>query len=377
MFAELDQHPDAAQLQRNRLFTGLSDEIITEIGSDVGLIRYEAGDVVFNEGEPGDCLYLVISGAVRISKMGRGGKQETLGVIQPGNFFGEMALIDGQPRSAQASAAGVTLLGRMDSASFERILENAPRGLHRNFLTSVVERLRGINSHFITEMMRTERLSTVGTMANSIIHDLKNPIQALESCAGLIAERSTDPSMQSFAKIMRKAVDSMTDMVQEILDFTRGESSLTIERHPARAVLEELDMQLVRLIPDKVHLIREIRETAEVQVDVGRFVRVLLNLVKNSVEAMPKGGVLRIGMETRDKRVVFRVGDTGGGIPEDLLPKIFEPFVTQGKSKGTGLGMAIVKSVVEAHGGEIGIRSEVGIGTTIEIALPALPARVG
>ena len=372
MLAELDTHPDSAQLQGNRLFAGLSAEVITNIGCDVGLIRVESEEVIFNEGELGDCLYLVVEGAVRISKMGRGGKQETLGFIQPGNFFGEMALIDGQPRSAQATAAGSTLLGRMDVASFERILENAPRDLHRNFLRSVVERLRGLNSHFITEMMRTERLSMLGTMANSIIHDLKNPIQALQSCAGLISERTTDPAVKSFTNIMFKAVDNMTDMVQELLDFARGQSSLMIERQPARAVLEELDSQLVRLIPEKVHLVREVHFCDDIRVDVGRFVRVLLNLVKNSVEAMPKGGVLRLELFQLENAAIFRVADTGGGIPADLLPKIFEPFVTYGKSKGTGLGMAIVKSVVEAHGGSIEVRSKVGVGTTVEITLPTL-----
>jgi signal transduction histidine kinase len=372
MIAELDTHPDAAQLQGNRLFAGLTSEDITNIGCDVQIIRCEKDEVLFREGELGDCLYLVIEGSVRISKLGRGGQQETLGFIQPGNFFGEMALIDGQPRSAQATAAGDAILGRMDVGSFERILENAPRDLHMNFLRSVVERLRGLNSHFITELMRTERLSTVGTMANSIIHDLKNPIQALQSCADLINERCTDPAMKSFTKIMRRAVDNMTDMVQELLDFARGQSSLMIERQPARAVLEELDSQLVRLIPEKVHLVRDVQCCDDIRVDVGRFVRVLLNLVKNSLEAMPKGGVLRLELFQFENTVTFRVADTGGGIPAELLPKIFEPFVTYGKSKGTGLGMAIVKSVVEAHGGAIEVRSKVEVGTTVEITLPAI-----
>lgn len=372
MIAHLDTVPDARQLQSNRLFVGIPTDLVNTFGCDVSMLRFDTDDVIFSEGEPGDCLYLVIEGSIRISKMGRGGKQETLGFIAPGNFFGEMALIDGQPRSAQAAAAEPTVLGKLDAASFDRILENAPRDLHMNFLRLVVERLRGINSHFITELMRTERLSLVGTMANSIIHDLKNPIQALQSCADLISERCTDPSVKSFTKIMRKSVDNMTDMVQELLDFARGQSSLMIERQPARAVLEELDSQLVKLIPDKVHLVRDVQFCGDVRVDVGRFVRVLLNLVKNSVEAMPKGGVLRLELLQLERTVIFRVADTGSGIPAELLPKIFEPFVTYGKSKGTGLGMAIVKSVVESHGGAIEVRSKVGVGTTVEITLPVV-----
>src|SRR5215210_2686743 len=124
--------------------------------------------------------------------MGRAGKQETLGYIHPGNFFGEMALIDGQPRSAQATASEPTTLGRVDHATFERILARAPRDLHMNFLRSVVERLRGVNAHYIHELMRAERLTLVGTMANSIIHDIKNPIHCIRACTEMMARRKPD-----------------------------------------------------------------------------------------------------------------------------------------------------------------------------------------
>ena len=376
MIPYLDIPPETLDLRGNRLFAGLSPDVISTIGSDVEIIRFESNEMIFNEGEPGDCLYLVIEGAVRISKSGRGGKQETLGIIQPGNFFGEMALIDGQPRSAQASATESTILGKIDSASFERIIEKAPRDLHRNFLRSVVERLRGFNSHFIDELMRSERLSMVGTMANSIIHDLKNPIHAIQTCIELINQRSDDPVSAQLTAVMEKATGKMVDMVQEILDFARGKSSLALEQRSAQTVFDELAPELVRLVPKNVHLVRELQCGNDIRVDVGRFARVLLNLIKNSVEAMPKGGVLRLELLEVDRTAIFRVADTGSGIPEDLLPRIFEPFVTAGKSKGTGLGMAIVKSVVEAHGGEIEVRSKVGVGTTVKILLPALDPAV-
>jgi signal transduction histidine kinase len=267
-------------------------------------------------------------------------------------------------------------LGKIDHGSFERILENAPRDLHMNFLRSVVERLRGINSHFITELMRSERLSLVGSMANSIIHDLKNPIQAIQSCSELIAIRTDDPNIIEFTDIMQKAVGQMTDMAQELLDFARGQSSLQLKPRAPKAVMAEFDSILVRLLPPNVHLLREIHFCDEINVDVGRFERVLLNLAKNALEAMPSGGVLRIGLQQTGACAVFRIADTGCGISPELQAKIFEPFVTHGKSKGTGLGMAIAKSVVEAHGGAISLRSKQGIGTTVEVSVPTLPATV-
>jgi len=368
----LGEDPDIRKLGENRLFAGITADLISDIGATVELAHYDADDVIFDEGERGDSFYLVVEGSVRISKCGRAGLQETLSYIQPGDFFGEMALIDGQPRSAKATAAEPTVLGGISAESFAHMLELAPSNLHMNFLRSVVERLRGIDSHFITEVMRTERLSMVGTMANSIIHDLKTPIQALSSCTSLIAERVQDPQIKQFIGMMEKANGMMVDMVQELLDFARGQSSLQLARRPAQALIEELDAQLFRIVPPNVHLFREIQSCDEIKVDTGRLARVLLNLIKNAIEAMPQGGVLFLAMKQEDGQVNIRVSDTGCGIPAELQSKIFEPFVTHGKAKGTGLGMAIAKSVVEAHEGTISLKSAAGRGTTVEIALPVL-----
>jgi signal transduction histidine kinase len=370
MVSQIDTIPDTRKLQNNVLFAGIPVELIQTIGLDIDLFRFDRGDVVFNEGEPGDCMYLVVEGSVRISKLGRGGKQEALSVIQPGNFFGEMALIDGQPRSASATAAESTILGCINAASFARILESSSHDLHMNFLRSVVERLRGVNSHFISELMRSERLSLVGSMANTIIHDLKTPIQILISCTEFIAMRTKNPEISEFTGIMHKAIDNMTDMVQELLDFARGDSSLEFKRMPAHAVITEMESQLIHLIPSHIHVLKAISICDEILVDVGRFTRVLTNIIKNSVEAMPAGGLLRIELRQEESRVKFVFKDTGCGIPRELQAKIFEPFVTYGKSKGTGLGMAIAKSVVEAHGGSIRLESEEGVGTTVEVFVP-------
>jgi len=211
-------------------------------------------------------------------------------------------------------------------------------------------------------------------MANSIIHDLKNPMTAIRSCADLIEFRSSDPGIAEFTRLINKSVDKMLDMTQELLDFARGESSLQPTRIPAGAVLTEIAGELRHLVPEKVHLVREGDCGAEIMVDCGCFARVLMNLVKNAVEAMPHGGILRLALREHGGRVLFQVIDTGIGISDDLLPRLFEPFVTHGKSKGTGLGLAIAKSVVEAHRGAISVRSTPGAGTAFEISLPPADA---
>lgn len=362
--------PPIQILQQNRLFSGIPAELVGEIVADMVMTRFERDEVIFREGDPGDCLYLVAEGNVRISKLGRGGQQETLGFVHADHFFGEMSLLDRKPRSAQATAADTCILGCIDEQTFSRFLRIAPRDLFVNFLRSATERLRGINSHFITELMRSERLSVVGSMANSIIHDLNNPICVIQNCAELIDSKTTDPTISGLANMIRRASENMVDMTQELLDFARGKTSLKLERVHATAVLTELDGQITRLMPANIVLLREVECGADVRVDVGRFARVLLNLVKNAIEAMPQGGMLWIKLREQQENVVFRVSDTGCGISPELQATIFEPFVTFGKSKGTGLGMAIVKSVVEAHGGTIQLSSTVGVGTSVDVVLP-------
>jgi signal transduction histidine kinase len=356
----------------NRLFEGIRPELLEDVAHELRIVRLDEGEVIFREGDPGDSLYLVGQGSVQISKLGRGGNQETLAFIQSGNFFGEMALLDGAPRSAMATAAESTILGTVTDETFQHILQLAPNRLHMNFLRSVTERLRQVNSHFITEVMRSERLSLVGSMANTIIHDLKNPICIVRCCADLIATETTDPRLRDLTSMLNKAVEGMTSMTQELLDYARGSTSLSKESVSIWKLMDELNQQALQLLPGQnVQFIKHLRYDGLLEVDLARFTRVLCNLIKNAREAMPGGGILALSSDLVEKEVVFRLSDTGCGIPADILPKLFEPFVTHGKSHGTGLGMAIAKSVIEAHEGEISVESVQGSGTTVEIRLPA------
>ena len=362
-------------LAQNRLFEGIEANLLEKIAPEVRVVQLDAGDVIYREGDTGDLLYLVGKGSVKISKSGRGGQQETIGFVQSGNFFGEMALLNGEPHSAMATAVEQTLLGAVDEPTFQQILELAPSRLHMNFLRLVSERLRSVNSQFISEVMRTERLNLVGAMANSIIHDLKNPICIIRCCTDLIAGENNNPRLHELTSMTDKAVDGMLAMTQELLDYARGSATLSCETVSIWRLLEELNQQALRLLPGQnIQFAKAIRYDGNVIVDLARFVRVLCNLIKNAREAMPNGGILTISTDLVNNQVVIRISDTGIGIPADILPKLFEPFVTHGKSHGTGLGMAIAKSVVAAHQGKISISSVHGSGTTVDIRLPAPPS---
>jgi len=359
------------QLSHNRLFEGLESDLLKQIRKQVDVLEFKSGEVVFHEGDPGDSLYLVGEGSVKISKEDRGGREQVLDYIKPGNFFGEMALLEGKPRSAMATAAEPTLLGAVKEETFQHLLELAPSRLHMNFLRSISERLRSVNLHFINEVMLKERLSLVDSMASSIIQDLKNPICIVHCCSDLIASETNDPHLRELTSMLDGAVDGMLATTQELLDYARGSTQLHKQLISIWGILDELNQQSLRLLPGKnIQFVKHIRYEGNVEIDRARFIRVLSNLIKNSREAMPGGGILTITSDLVQDQVAIRISDTGVGIPSEVLPKLFEPFVTHGKTNSTGLGLAIAKSVVEAHGGKISLSSVKASGTTIEIRLP-------
>ena len=135
---------------------------------------------------------LVGKGRVQISKVGRKGKQEVLSILEANDFFGELAVIDHGPRSATATALDRSLIGEIDRPALDRLMESAPRVLPLNFTRVVVERLRYTNSLFIDELLQAERLTLLGTMVSSIVHDLKNPMSAIVSSVDYLERRSSD-----------------------------------------------------------------------------------------------------------------------------------------------------------------------------------------
>jgi signal transduction histidine kinase len=369
MLSKTAAAPALSRFAENRLLAGISEERLHQLTSNIEILELESGDVIFEEGDPGDSLYLVGSGAVKISKAGRGGQQETLGFISPGNFFGEMSLIDGQPRSAQASAAERSVLGKLDEQAFQEILSVAPGHVQMNFLRSVVERLRGVNSHFISEMMRTERLSLVGTMANSIIHDLKSPIGVIRCCSEMLANKISHPDCAQFTGIIDKALEGMMGMTQELLDFARGNTTVDLHPLPIARLVRDFEQQALRLLPSHIQLACDIRADGVVDVDERRFLRALGNLTKNAMEAMPGGGLLTFFVVQSADEVTFTVSDTGCGIPPEILGKsssLSSP--RKAERHRTRHGHRQVRH--RCAQGRVSIESTVGAGTQIQIRLP-------
>ena len=356
---------------QNDLLVGISEEASVQMQKKIDIVHCEPGEVIFEEDEPGDSLYLIAEGSVKISKRGRAGQQETLAYLMERDFFGEMALVDTGKRSAQAAAVDNVALGRIDRASWDLLLRLAPHEVMGNFTRAITRRLRDNNQRFIEEMMRNERLSLLGTTISSIMHDMNNPITCIRGACEVMRATIHDELTNKMAGLIREAVEKMEAMTNELLDFTRGKTQLNLQPINIRDFLHHLESDFARCRPF-IDVRVDVAYDGLLQVDRHRLVRVFSNLIRNAREAMGREGpnTLRFAVSQVDSSVRFEVVDTGPGIPSEILPRIFEPFMTHGKANGTGLGLPISKAVVEAHQGTISVRSS-DKGTTFQIDLPA------
>ena len=356
--------------RNNRLFTGLDPAAWDRVRAHVRLEQFGPGEVVFEEGDVGDWLYLIGSGVVRISKAGRGDQQETLCFLEAGDHFGELAAFNFAPRSARATAVDDLSVARLDRAGLEELMQATPLPVVENLSRALIERLRITDEHFVAELLTAERLSLIGSMADMIIHDATNLLSPAHGYLQLLRECTDDASAMHYINGTYRSLQQVLDMLQELRDFSGGASLvLRPERFELRELLDEIDEQYLSCLPPDIEVQRGMAGEVAIVADRRRLSRALINLCKNAVEAMPGGGRLRLRSSSGDG-VSIEIVDTGCGIPPELLPRIFEPFVTHGKRNGTGLGMAIVRSIIDMHGGTIALESTVGVGTTARVWLP-------
>ena len=235
------------------------------------------------------------------------------------------------------------------------------------------------NARLVERMVQSEQLSVIGRMASSIIHDLKKPMSVIRGFAELLANPEMDAGRrQTFSDLILEDVDRFRGMTQELLDYSRGDISLQPQEVQVGQWLDRIVEYLREDVEaSNVSLITELEHRGPVNIDADRLRRVVINIAGNATDAMPKGGTLTISSRVLGDSWELAVTDTGTGIPEDLRPRIFEPFVTSGKQHGTGLGLAIAREIVRGHGGDIRIETRTDgeeegrpSGSTFVITLP-------
>lgn len=223
------------------------------------------------------------------------------------------------------------------------------------------------------EVERSRRLASVGRLAAGVAHEIRNPLSSIKGFATYFKQRYQDvPEDQQTADIMIQEVDRLNRVVSQLLDFARP-ISISVKSASFKDLVAD-SLKLIRQQARDKQITINTRNTAkidEVKLDPDRINQVMLNLYLNAIEAMEPGGKLQIEISDskEDGELIIRVTDTGRGIAEADLPRIFDPYFTT-KSSGTGLGLAIAHNIVEAMGGTIEVKSEPGNRTAFTLRLP-------
>lgn len=222
----------------------------------------------------------------------------------------------------------------------------------------------------LNERKKTERFVVIGQTAGMVGHDIRNPLQAITSDLYLIEEElKSHPACTS--EDIAESIDSINEniayinkIVSDLQDYTR-----TLKVNPTVVNLKVLFSELPTTIPPNIESHIDVPENLTIKTDATYLKRIITNLVINAVQAMPNGGKITISTAIQAGRVLISVADTGVGIPLEIQPNLFKPMFTT-KAKGQGLGLAVVKRLVEALNGSVSFESKVGQGSKFIVSLP-------
>ena len=221
-------------------------------------------------------------------------------------------------------------------------------------------------------LRRAERLAELGTLASGMAHEIGTPMNVILGRAEYLLNRTADEGMKRGLTTIVTQVERITKVMNQLLAFARRKPSERRAVDLGEIVDDSLEMFQERITHSHVTVDKLIDlSLPPVLADRDQLIQVLINLVMNSLHAMPEGGRLGLSLDRENRHVRLGVSDTGHGMPEEIRSKVFEPFfTTKDFGKGTGLGLTVVKGIIEEHGGTIAVESVVDKGTTFWIRLP-------
>jgi signal transduction histidine kinase len=222
------------------------------------------------------------------------------------------------------------------------------------------------------KLLAAERLAAIGELAGMVGHDLRNPLTGIAGAAYYIKADSNsklDKESKEMIAVIEEDIQRSNKIINDLLEYS-SEIDLDYSETTPRSLLNAT-LPLIE-IPKNIQLNNLTRNTPSLEVDVEKIERIFINIIKNAVEAMPKGGKLTIRSKKSSGNVEFSFQDTGEGMASCVLDKIWAPLFTT-KAKGMGFGLPISKRLAEAHGGNISVRSAICKGSTFKVTIPIKP----
>ena len=385
------KHFDWAGFMREHpILSGLDDQHLQSLLGDEASIErhYCPGDVIVREGELGDSIFVIGSGAAEAVLSAAGGQRIVLSVMVPGETFGEMGFFEQRPRSATVRARDACVVLEIMGAEVLRLVEADPK-LEFKVLLSVSERLRSKNEQLLALHLRgiesanrakDEFLAMLG-------HELRNPLGAI-STAIHVLDRLGKPD--DLTAPLRDIIVRQTRQLARLLDDLLNVSKLVsgkIRLHRRPDDLKKLTLRVVASFEEvgktTRHKVSVAGDAVSVDADSPRLEQVVANLLDNALKYTPPGGHIDVTIAADESHALLSIRDTGIGIAPDMLPRIFDLFV-QGNptfdraNSGLGLGLALVKRLVELHGGTVSASTAgPNLRSEFVVKIPRFPDQAG
>ena len=338
-----------------------SDPLVRKRFSD-GIVSSHLKPEEMVDWNPDDLLYAPlrladgrIVGVVSIDDPA-GGKRPTHESLMPFELFLHQAAV---------AIENARLIEQLDSAKAQ--VQEYAKGLE----VKVQERTKEL-VEAQAKLLKTERLAAIGELAGMIGHDLRNPLTGIAGAAYYLKSKhagTVDARSKEMLQIIERSIEYSNKIINDLLEYSREIKLELAETSPKMIMREVLSCVAV---PGNVKVVDETRSKPKFRVDMEKMLRVFTNLIRNAVDAMPKGGTVTVRNERAGDNVVFNFIDNGVGMNKETLNRLWTPLFTT-KAKGMGFGLPICKRFVEAHGGKISAESEVGKGSTFTVILPVVP----
>lgn len=225
------------------------------------------------------------------------------------------------------------------------------------------------------QLLTSEKLASIGLLSAGVAHEINTPLTGISSYVQLLQKKLTDAHYRQILEKIEAQTERVARIVKNLLNFARYPSDTSFRRVNLKESLQEI-ISLIdyKLKTMNIKLELNLQDIKPVLGQPERLQQVFINIILNALDAMPKGGQLRIDLYQKNQEAVVSIADTGLGIKKEHLPRIFDPFfTTKGLGKGTGLGLSISYAIIKDHDGRIEVESEVGKGTTFYIYLPFKP----
>jgi signal transduction histidine kinase len=242
------------------------------------------------------------------------------------------------------------------------------------------EILKGISIHaalalekanLLEKLLQTERVSSIGKVANFLIQDIKKPLLVSKRYAEHLKSKELPENTHQIVDMLLEQLNQVVGLVQATSGYSEGKTILRAINVSINDLLVDYTERMESYLSEKKCTIKhQFGPDAKVKIDSKEFYQCFNNIVKNACEAMPKGGEILISTSVSDNKLNIAFKDSGHGIKDSIKNDVFDAFTSFGKVNSAGLGLAITKKITEAHDGIVSLESAVGKGTTVVIELP-------